>query len=548
MNKYLLILLSLTILCANCSHTDKHLNSILDNAENCLEHFPDSSLAILNQLKTEEISSSSQKARYALLKSMALDKNYIDVTEDSLTSIAVAYYQKHGTIEEKIRSFLYNGRVLVNSKNYEEAMYNYLRAEEYVSKCRDHIIVGRLYSVKSVLYNTIFDAESAIRQASKASEYFLKGGDTIRFFNNLTNIAVMIYNSGLYQSSSECIMQLEKYKDRLTPLQKGVYFSVKLNLIPKNDTVAINSMINTILSSCIGEANINWLAMADAYYNVGDFKSSLESLNKHSLIGGGITDATYYKLLSKIYNAVGEYELAYNSLLRSDSLLKRRYYNATQTDTKYLEERYLSHIKEIRQYYTIEFLVLIVLFTIIYILVLYRQHKKESQSHKRELERISVEKENYELKCMEVIAEQEKLNEIIEYNKKKNQLDPMMLTLLKQRFALLDKFIVANISSVYTKSALEELNKLILDKESFLESTRMAFSLSHPQFVEYLQQRRLTDKEMAYCCLYCIGLNGSEISNYLDIKSFYNISKVIRKKLSIDRSMNIDTYLRKILY
>lgn len=81
----------------------------------------------------------------------------------------------------------------------------------------------------------------------------------------------------------------------------------------------------------------------------------------------------------------------------------------------------------------------------------------------------------------------------------------------------------------------------------FLESTRLAFSLSHSVFIEHLQKKGLTDREVSYCCLYCIGLNGSEISNYLDIKSFYNISKVIRKKLSIDRSINIDTYLRKIL-
>lgn len=80
-----------------------------------------------------------------------------------------------------------------------------------------------------------------------------------------------------------------------------------------------------------------------------------------------------------------------------------------------------------------------------------------------------------------------------------------------------------------------------------LESTRSAYSLSHPGFIEYLKDKGLTDREIACCCLYCTGLNGSEISSYLEIKSFYNVSAVIRKKLSVDRSMNIDTYLRKLL-
>ena len=48
-------------------------------------------------------------------------------------------------------------------------------------------------------------------------------------------------------------------------------------------------------------------------------------------------------------------------------------------------------------------------------------------------------------------------------------------------------------------------------------------------------------------CLYCIGLNGSEISNYLEMKSFYNLSKVIRRKFYVERFMNIDTFLCRLL-
>lgn len=546
MHKFWLSLIYLLLVFSCHSKMDLEIVSLLDRAENYLEHNPDSSLLLLNTIKLNDISSDAFKARYALLKSIALDKNYIDVTNDSLTSIAVAYYKKHGTVEEKLKSYLYNGRVYVNSKNYEKAMDNYLCAEEYAGKCGDHIIVGRLYSVKSVLYNTIFDFKQAINQAHLASEYFLKGGDTTRYLNNLTNVAVIIYNSGSYDSAAECIKQLEQYRNRLNSYQKGVYFSVKLNLIPKSDTVAIRSMIDTIHTSGIGETNINWLALSDGYFNIGDIKSSLESLHKHSLTGG-ITDATYYVLLSKIYSSVGEYEQAYKNLVISDDLLKGRYYKATQTDTKYLEERYLSNIREIKHHYLIGFLALGVLFITVLLIIIYKQRIKENKFHKYELERMSVERENYELKYHEVINEQEKLKEIIESNRTRTQLDPQMLILLKQRFALLDKFIMANISSVYTKDALNELNQLVQDREQFLESTRLAFSLSHSVFIEHLQKKGLTDREVSYCCLYCIGLNGSEISNYLDIKSFYNISKVIRKKLSIDRSINIDTYLRKIL-
>ena len=132
-------------------------------------------------------------------------------------------------------------------------------------------------------------------------------------------------------------------------------------------------------------------------------------------------------------------------------------------------------------------------------------------------------------------------------NRVKSIVDMDMKLLVKHRLAVLDKFIAANISSAFSQDAHKELNELMRDRDKFLDSTRRYFSLSHPQFVESLENKDLTEREIACCCLYCIGLNGSEISNYLEMKSFYNLSAVIRKKLCIDRSVNIDTFLRKML-
>ncbi len=548
MFKYLsIILLSLAFLCTNCSRPDKQLESILNHAENCLEHFPDSSLAILNQLKSDEISSASQKARYALLKSIALDKNYIDVTDDSLTSIAVVYYSKHGTAEECLKSYLYNGRVFINSKKYDEAMDNYLRAEECVKKSRDYIIAGRLYSAKSVLYNTIFQFRTAIEQANMASDYFLKGGDTTRFLNNLNNIAVIMNNSSLYDLADEYLQKIEQYWHKLTPSQKAVYYSVKLARLPQTDTVAIMAVVDKIIGLEKSKARINWLALADAYYKIGDYNSSLEYIEKHKPTGS-ITDATYYALLSEINSKIGDYEKAYKLLVKSDKLIQSRYYRSTQTDVKFLEERYSSQLKAIRHKYLILILGLGVLAVILVLSLLYKHHLEESNLRKKELEHLRLEKENYEMKCVDTLREYEKLKKIIEINKGKDKMDPNMLQLVKKRLAILDKVIAANISSAFSKEALKELDELMSNRGLFLDSTRQSFTLSHPKFIEYLLERNLSEREIACCCLYCIGLNGSEISNYLEMKSFYNISAVIRKKLCIDRSMNIDTYLRKIFH
>ena len=66
----LCIMVSLTC----CNRQENETSGILDKAEECLEQYPDSSMAILNTLKIDQIQNKANRARYALLKSIALDK------------------------------------------------------------------------------------------------------------------------------------------------------------------------------------------------------------------------------------------------------------------------------------------------------------------------------------------------------------------------------------------------------------------------------------------------------------------------------------------
>ena len=83
------ILISVLTLCGRNQTVDESL----DRAESCMSASPDSALAILESIDSLHFDSRSQNARYALLKSIALDKNYIDRTDDSLVNIAVSYYR-----------------------------------------------------------------------------------------------------------------------------------------------------------------------------------------------------------------------------------------------------------------------------------------------------------------------------------------------------------------------------------------------------------------------------------------------------------------------
>ena len=63
--------------------------SVLVEAETLMDERPDSALTLLKSIPSPEQLTGLAQARYSLLYSQALDKNYIDTANDSLIQIAV---------------------------------------------------------------------------------------------------------------------------------------------------------------------------------------------------------------------------------------------------------------------------------------------------------------------------------------------------------------------------------------------------------------------------------------------------------------------------
>ena len=119
-----------------------------------------------------------------------------------------------------------------------------------------------------------------------------------------------------------------------------------------------------------------------------------------------------------------------------------------------------------------------------------------------------------------------------------------------QRLELLNKFFTAYITNnnEIDRKANMELEELLANKDAFMISTRLAFSGSHPNFIKYLEERNLTEWEINYCCLYALGLKGKEVGSYIKMRSHYNNSIEIRKKLEInEHETNLGIYIRKLL-
>ena len=86
--------------------------------------------------------SSRDKALFALLTCIALDKNYIDVNSDSLSHIALEYYRDHNDLKRKMLSWYYNGIAHKNAGNYQEAIIDFEQSEKYAIETGDLFYQG----------------------------------------------------------------------------------------------------------------------------------------------------------------------------------------------------------------------------------------------------------------------------------------------------------------------------------------------------------------------------------------------------------------------
>lgn len=127
---YLLIVIIISVIISSCENAK--INEHMDKAEELMNEKPDSALIILKDLDKTKGLNDSQNARYALLYSQALDKNYIDETNDSLINIAVEYYNENGTAKEKFLSLYYQGRIYYNAQNYAKSILAYTKAEQLI--------------------------------------------------------------------------------------------------------------------------------------------------------------------------------------------------------------------------------------------------------------------------------------------------------------------------------------------------------------------------------------------------------------------------------
>lgn len=173
--KRLLFILAFALTFVSCNRHSEHWNT-LSNVESYIVEHPDSALIVLEQIDISELSSKEERAKLALLLSMALDKNYVHKTDFNVLQPAIDYYEDNGSATEKFQTYYLQGRIYQNQGNDTQAMIAYAQVKELLGGIDNHYLSGQLHTEIGNIYRSNYDYAKSLEAYKTAYDHYTAVG------------------------------------------------------------------------------------------------------------------------------------------------------------------------------------------------------------------------------------------------------------------------------------------------------------------------------------------------------------------------------------
>ena len=317
-----IVVFSFCLLSCSWSETRR----LLSTSERIMTERPDSALNILLDVNPDDLHTRRQRAKHALLLSMALDKNYIDVTDDSLTQLAYHYYQRHGNSHYKMLSAYYLGVVHQNAGEYLQAAIEFDEALSLAKELKDNHNAGlccrHLSSIHAFNYNHVL----ALDYSKQAADFFEACGETLSADYARINMAMQMIRARKWDESLVIIDDVISRNSYPPLIQISMENRIEVLLWGKEDFAGANECLDKITigkdyaDSMIFYGNKGYISEA-----LGKTSDSKKYFNlAQSYIKDAIDTLTIYDQMSRAFKMQGDYKNAYYYLLTAGELQNKQ--------------------------------------------------------------------------------------------------------------------------------------------------------------------------------------------------------------------------------
>lgn len=547
MKQYIAFIL-LALCMVACGQHSKHWET-LTQVESFMEERPDSALIVLQGIDIEELASKEEKAKHALLLSMALDKNVIDRTNFEILHPAIDYYKNNGSPTEQMLTLFYQGQIHRINSQYAQALVCFCDAIKIGEDSKDIHTKARVYDAQGDVYKSLTKWVETIKSKLSAADCFSKLDNTDCYVNVLLDVFYSYTQDGDFINAEKYLNECDDHIKDISSKTLSKYYSYYLNyLIATNKLNVIENTIQEYLSK-VPENNLDYISLAYAYMALGDINKVAESLSKNELPDDNENILRQYAIVAALNAHIQEgrdmLESCQESFIERDSLI----YSLYENDLQYMQQQKSEKLQQERDELKKQTKTIIIISSILallitlYLLKVVRKRLLDSRTKNIILER---EKTLYENMYKEVLSERDTLNEMLINSFVQEETK----TIIRKRLEVLNAIIVSHLSDRESdnKRANEQLQNLVANREVFIKSTRLTLEESYPHFFVYLHDKGLEEFEIDFCCLYAIGMKGKEVKAYTNLSRHYKDSSEVRQKLGlVESDTNLSNFLQKLL-
>lgn len=547
-----IILLSLTVLTiGSCDRHGTAWNE-MDKAENLMDTKPDSALVVLENIPASSVKGKEAAARYALLKSIALDKNCIDTTNFDVLQPAIDYYIKNGKPDEKLRTYYYQGRIYQNQGDDDSAMQSFMNACDLRKQVTDSLLLSHTLVAQGTLYLKQYKINDFVHYNMEAAKLYKTIGKDILAIKSYTNALdgyVMQNNKPAADSlMSICVPMVKKNPE-------GEAF-----LFPSLLSYTVNFCSSDEIKEVLTEyqnmelTTDETMIFAEGYSKIGEYDKAMTLISNINPAENTWDSLKYASIKIDILERQGKYKEAFTLYRDYSASLEHYQKELLSHDLLFSDKKHQLEMKNLIEIQDRDRIIGGTLCGIFALVILvgwlyYRGYRSKTKRilAEKENKNLRLEQENLRLEIDQLENERDNLKEL---QKEQSELAKPIKDVIKSRLDLLNGLLAKEITNNdrYAEPYNKWIDAVRNDKKKFMDSTRLAFAASHPKFMEYLEQHGLSADEINYLCLYAIGLRGKEVGEYTQMKRHYIVSHEIRKKLGIDEhETNIGPYIRRLM-
>ncbi|MEZ3515838.1 MAG: hypothetical protein K1W37_11395 [Lachnospiraceae bacterium] len=293
-------------------------------AEQLMNIKPDSALTIIEDIDTSTLKGEEELARYAILKSMALDKNWIDATTFDIINPAVKYYIKHGTADEKCRVLYYQGRIFQNQGNEDSAMEKFINAADLKNEITDSLLLANNFVAMGTLYFQQYKINKFIESNLEAAKLYCAAGNKPYGIMSYANV-IDGYMMSNCRSSADSIISICRSLMQGNQDYEDILFSSFLSYVIKFGTPEeTKKFLEEHKDRDLSQDDI--LNFAQGYSKIEEHEKAQNTISNIKIEGNVSDSLKYLATKTRIHEKMGDYKHAL-TFFRAYTIMQERYQN-----------------------------------------------------------------------------------------------------------------------------------------------------------------------------------------------------------------------------